>query len=126
MSRTMIVGYLTALAAVLALPQVLALIPDYVGIAAIISGIAVVAIRYFEGNFGANLLSLVAIAGLVAGILDVQTLIEVIPAVWMRYVLAIQGILTLLTRYTAGTSATDKALPVGFLFHKTAPGEVQT
>lgn len=118
-SRTMLIGWLTLVVAVLALPQFVALIPEsYLPYILCAAGVIEVTLRWLSGGLGTlgtNALSLVGIATLAAGILSVPALLALIPLTALPVVTAISGILTLITRYLAGQSKTDPAQPVNAL-----------
>jgi hypothetical protein len=116
-SRTMIVGYLTLIVGLLALPQFLALIPEsYLPVLTCVSGVATLLMRWLNGALGINTLTIVGLATLIAGLLGIPELLAVIPASYMPVITAIAGFLTLITRYLAGQVTSDPAAPVGLMF----------
>jgi len=118
-SRTMVIGWLTLIAAILALPQFVALIPEsYLPYILCAAGVIEVVLRWLSGGLGSlgtNALSLVGIATLAAGVLSVPALLALIPLTALPVVTGISGILTLVTRYLAGQSQGDPAQPVNAL-----------
>ena len=115
-SRQMVIGYLELVLAVLALPQLVALIPPgslpYIACA---GGLLTVILRFLSGGFGANLLSAAGLLAFAAGVLAVPELIALIPLSAMPVVTGLAGILTLLARYLAGLNPADPAEPVNAL-----------
>lgn len=115
-SRTMVAGWLTVAASVLALPQLLAVVPEsalpYVALAA---GLITLTLRWLNGALGANTLSAVGVLTLLVGALELPELGSVIPVAYTPYATAIAGVATLISRYLAGTNAGDPATSVGLL-----------
>lgn len=119
-SRVMVVGWLTLLAGILAVPGLVEQLPvDWMPYVAMAAGVVTLLIRWLSGGLGANPLSVVGVLTFVAGLLGVPEFLAVIPIAWMPYVTMLASILTVLTRFTAGRSISEvTALPVGFLLHK--------
>jgi hypothetical protein len=113
----MIIGYLTLIVGLLALPQFLALVPEaYLPYLACVSGVATLVVRWLGGNLGVNPLTLVGIVTFVGGFLAIPELLALIPATYMPTLTAIAGVLTLIARWFAGQQTTDLAAPVGLIY----------
>ena len=123
-SKQMILGWLEFLQGFLAVPQLVALIPEpslpwFLAATAIVS----LLFRWLGGGLGVNPLTGVGVVTIIASALGVPEIGAVlhlaIPPAWMPTIAMISGVLTLLARYLAGRSSTDPALPVNFLLRTT-------
>lgn len=110
LSKTMVVNYLTLIAAVFALPQLVAVLPEgaipYVALA---QGVAAVAIAGWDRYFG--VITVMGILSFVAGVLALPQLVALIPPTATNVVVLLTSILALITR---ANGATTPMVPLSF------------
>lgn len=112
LSRTMIIQWLTLIAAALALPQLVALIPEHaLGYIIVVSGALQLTVKWLEQQ--ADAITLMAVLTLVAGLLSAPELVAVIPPQYANYVALATSILSLITR------ANQSSPPLKLLLFKT-------
>jgi len=113
----MLIGWITLVVAVLALPQWTTLIPPgAIPFVACLAGVLALFLRWLGGGLGPNTLTVAGIITLATGILSVPELFALIPATWMPIVTMITSVLTLIARYVVGQTPSDPARSVNALF----------
>ena len=116
-SRVMMIGWLTLIVGVLAIPQLAAVIPiDWSPYVAASAGILTVLIRWLSGGLGVNPLTIVGALTVVAGLAGIPELLAIIPVAAMPYVSMGAAIATLVARFQAGLNPAEvTAVRVGLL-----------
>lgn len=116
-SRVMMIGWLTLIIGVLAIPQLAAVIPiDWSPYVAASAGILTVLIRWLSGGLGVNPLTIVGALTVVAGLAGIPELLAIIPVAAMPYVSMGAAIATLVARFQAGLNPAEvTAVRVGLL-----------
>lgn len=116
-SRVMMIGWLTLIVGVLAIPQLAAVIPiDWSPYVAAGAGILTVLIRWLSGGLGVNPLTIVGALTVVAGLAGIPELLAIIPVAAMPYVSMGAAIATLVARFQAGLNPAEvTAVRVGLL-----------
>mgnify|MGYP001619823860 FL=1 len=116
-SRVMMIGWLTLIVGVLAIPQLAAVIPiDWSPYVAASACILTVLIRWLSGGLGVNPLTIVGALTVVAGLAGIPELLAIIPVAAMPYVSMGAAIATLVARFQAGLNPAEvTAVRVGLL-----------
>jgi|PlaIllAssembly_1097288.scaffolds.fasta_scaffold284483_1 hypothetical protein len=123
-SKAMVVGWISFILGLLAVPQFLAWVPEsYLPWVAVVAGALGVLMRWLNGALGVNPLSVAGFATVAAGILSIPEFLAVIPLTWMPTITMIAAVLTLVSRYVAGQQTDDPATAISYGVMK-APGGV--
>jgi hypothetical protein len=122
-SRAMTIGWIQFVMGLLAFPAFIGTVPEtYLPWVAVATGVLTQILRWLNGAYGLNPLTIVGVVTMFAGIFAVPQLYPVVPLTWTPTLTVIGAGLTFASRWFAGQSTTDPAQPVNLLYTTSPEG----